>query len=378
MTRRFISPQEATVFEGSQFEHSLVIKDPEGIRGTRLDDRFYKIGRSPKSDICIHSQLVSREHATLKGILTDPPLFQIFRLSDGNPENRKSTNGIKINGKERDNWVLMHGDEIVFSSDSIAHYRIDPEPPYANGRVDIFLECLKDLAKRYLKSVNYINIAKATLQQILVLTQQIYGEVHSEVANCLIDIALLHHSQNDFANGETLFLQAIAIRKQALGEEHPDVVSAMLDLSAIYNSQALYAKAENLFLAALEIKKNLLGHEHPEIAASLVDLAAMYYPQRRYQEVKNLYENAIKIYKRSQNDEHSNILSVQKKLASVKKKLRPKWLSSNLLIPASLILLSGVIAYTFFALKSDIACVKVLPDGSTKLISGDECRQISK
>jgi tetratricopeptide (TPR) repeat protein len=163
-----------------------------------------------------------------------------------------------------------------------------------------------------------------------------------------------------------------------LGEENPDVVSAMLDLSAIYNSQALYSKSESLFLQALEIKKKVLGVEHPEIAASLVDLAAIYYSQKRYQEVKNLYEQAIKIYKRSLEDKHPHILAVQNKLANLKKKLRPKWLSFNVLIPASLILLSGVIAYTFFAPKTDIACVKVLPDGSTKSISGDECRQISK
>jgi len=150
------------------------------------------------------------------------------------------------------------------------------------------------------------------------------------------------------------------------------------DLAAIYNSQAFYQKAESLFLQALEIKKKVLGAEHPEVAASLVDLAAMYYAQKRYQEVKSLYEQAIKIYKRSLEDKHPHVLSVQKKLASIKKKLHPKWLSLNVLIPASLILLSGVIAYTFFAPKTDITCVKVLPDGSAKSISGDECRQISK
>jgi pSer/pThr/pTyr-binding forkhead associated (FHA) protein len=377
MTKRSINPQDATVVEGSQFEHYLILEDPEGSQRILLDGKSYILGRSTENEIVLRSQSVSREHATLTGISVPAPLSQIFRISNGTPEKGKSTNGLLINGEMRDSWVLMHGDEIVFSSNTTAIYQIEPEPPYANGKIGIFLGCLQRLAQNNRKSGKY-NDAENYLDQILIVNQHLHGDSHPYVANSLIDLAILNYSQNKLDKTEELFLQAIAIRKQTLGEEHTDVVSAMFDLSAIYNSQALYAKAENLFLTALEIKKNLLGHEHPEIAASLVDLAAMYYPQRRYQEVKNLYEKAIKIYKRSQNDEHANILSVQRKLASVRKKLRPKWLSSNLLISASLILLSGVIAYTFFALKNDIACVKVLPDGSTISISGDECRQISK
>ncbi|WP_434687762.1 tetratricopeptide repeat protein [Pseudanabaena minima] len=377
MTNRSIIPQDATVVEGSQFEHYLILKDPEGKQRILLDGKNYILGRSPENEIVLRSQSVSREHATLTGIAVSEPLLQIFRLSDGTPEKGKSTNGLLINGEMRESWILMHGDEIVFSSNTIATYRIEPDPPYANGRIGIFLECLYDLAQKDRKSGKYSE-AEKYLEQILIINQRLHGESHPHIANNLIDLAVLSYSQNLFDKTEKLFLQAIAIRKQALGEEHPDVASVMLDLAAIYNAQAFYQKAESLFLQALEIKKKVLGVEHPEVAASLVDLAAMYYSQKRYQEVKNLYEQAIKIYKRSLEDKHPNVLSVQKKLASIKKKLRPKWLSLNVLIPASLILLSGVIAYTFFAPKTDITCVKVLPDGSAKSISGDECRQISK
>ncbi|WP_271252285.1 tetratricopeptide repeat protein [Pseudanabaena sp. Chao 1811] len=371
--------QDSTVVEGSQFEHSLVVKDPEGMQGILLDDRFYKIGRSPKNDIVLRSQLVSREHATLTGILTDPPLFQMFRLSDGDLETGKSTNGLHINGERRDNWVLMHGDEIVFSSDTSAYYRIEPEPPYVNGKIDIFLDCLKKLAKTYIKARNYTNAAEGTLQQILVLTEQFYGKDHPNVANCLIDLAIFYYSQNNFTKAEPLFLQAISLRRKVLGEEHLDVASVMFDLAAIYNAQNLHTKAESIFLQALEIKQKLLGDHHPEIAAHMLDLAAIYYAQKRYQEVKNLYEKALKIHKRSLANDHPNIINIQKKLANIKKKLRPAWLSWQVLVSTALILITGGgIAYTFIAPKADITCVKVLPDGKTKSISAEECRQISK
>ncbi len=377
MIYRPMNLQDSTIVEGSQFEHFLILQDPEGEQKILLDNKSYVLGRSPENDILLRSQSVSREHATLTSIVVPAPLLQLFRLSDGTLEKGKSTNGVQFNGELRDSWILMNGDEIVFSSNSKAVYRIVPEPPYANGKVDVFLEGLHDLASNQSKAGNYTEAEKC-LDQILVINQKLYGESDPKVANCLIDLAVLSYSQNLFSKTENLFLQAIAIRKSALGDDHPEVAIAMLDLAAIYKTQALYDKAESMVLQALEIKQKVLGLEHPEIAASLVDLAALYYSQKRYQEVKNLYEQSIKIYRRSLEASHPSVVSVQKKLVSLKKKLRPKWLSWNVLVPASFVLLTGVVVYTILAPKTDITCVKVLPNGSTQSISGDECRQISK
>lgn len=369
--------QDATVVEGSQFEHFLILQDPEGEQRILLDSKSYRLGRSSENEIVVRSQSVSREHATLTGISLPPPLFQVFRLNDGASEQGKSTNGVLINGKIRNSWVLMQGDQIVFSSNSSAIYQILPEPPYANGKIGFFLECLHNLATSSMKSGKYTD-AENYLNQILILNQQLYGESNPNIANCLIDLAALKYSQNFFDKAESLFLQAIALRQKSLGAEHPDVAIAMFDLAAIYNKQALYEKAELMFLQAVTIKQKTLGENHPEIAANLVDLGAIYYSQKRYQEAKSLYEQSLKIYKQSFIAGHPNIVSVQKKLMNLNKKLRPKWLSWNIFIPASFVLLSGVVAYTFLSPKADISCLKVLTDGKVKLISGDECRQITK
>ena len=369
-----LTSQDATIVEGGQFEHYLILQDPQGQQRILLDGKRYVLGRSPENEIVLRSQSVSREHATLIGIPVTPPLLQVFRLSDGTPEKGKSTNGLLINGEMRDSWVLMHGDEIVFSSNTSAIYQIESEPPYANVKIGIFLDCLYELSQKAQKSNNYKD-AESYLEQILFLNQHIHGQSHPNVADCLIDLAVLNYSQNLSDRTEKLFLQAISMRKDTLGEEHPDVASAMFDLAAIYNTQSLYEKAELIFLEALAIQKKALGTEHIEIGYSLVNLAAMYLSQKRYREVKNLYEQVIKIYRRSLDHQHPKVLGIQKKLASVKKKLRPKWLSLNVLIPASLIILSGVIGYTVFAAKQDITCVNKLPDGTVKTISGDECRQ---
>ena len=371
--------QDATIFESGHFdenfEHFLILEDPEGTQKISLDSKSYVLGRSPENDIVLRSQSVSREHATIKALKVAQPLRLLFQISDGVVGKGKSTNGITINGELRESWVLVHGDQIVFSSNSKATYQVNPEP-YTNS-FGIFLEQLHNLAQKELKAGNTIE-AESYFHQILILTKQVYGQQHPSIANCLIDLAIVYYAQNLFDKTEEFFLEAITFRKKVLGEEHSDVALALLELAAIYNTQSMYARAEPLFLQALDIKKKLLGtEEHSEIADILVDLAGGYHAQKLYQQAKPLYEQALKIYKRSPQSANLQILAVQKKLVSINKKLRPKWLSPNVLVPIALVVFSGAIIYSFFVSKSDIACIKVLPNDKVQSISGEECRRIT-
>jgi|GEM_PF-906670 len=368
--------QDLTVVECGFVEHFLILQDPQGQQKISLNQQNYILGRSPEVDIILRSQSVSREHALLSAISVTP-LYQVFQLSDGTPESGKSTNGLIINGELRDSWILMHGDEIVFSSNTMAIYRIAPEPPYAGGKMGVFLEWLYELSQKERKFGRY-NFAENYLNQVLVISQRLYGERQPQVANCLLEIAILNFSQNLFDKAEALFLEAVDILKESLGVGHPDVNDARKELATIYNSQEMYEKAESLLLQVLEVKQDLFDDEHPEVAASLVDLAAICVSRKQYQIAKSYYEEALKIYKKTLKSGHPDILFIQRKLANTKQKLRPKWLSLNLLIPMSLLLLTGLVAYSFFAPRADITCIKVLPDGSVRSISGDECRRISK
>jgi tetratricopeptide (TPR) repeat protein len=367
--------QDATIVEGSQFDHYLMVQDPEGSHKILLNAPRYIVGRSPDVEIVLRSQSVSREHATIAMLTVEPPLRQLFQITNGTDKG-KSTNGITINGKTCDTWVLMDGDEIGFSSNSSAVYRVSPAPPYAQGKIGILLETLHKMAQRQQKGGKLAE-AEAYYQQILVLSQQLYGAEHPQIANCLLDLATIYHGQNLFDRTETYFLQAIAMRQKTLGDAHPDVAIAMQELAAIYHIQAMEDRAESMLRQALEIKQQHLGAEHPEIGASLVDLAEIYAAQKRYLEVKDLYERAIKIYRKSLSPNHPSLIKVQKKLVNLNKKLRPQWMSRSILIPFSLVAVCGVIIYIFFASKNDLPCIKVMPDGTTKSISGDECRRIS-
>ncbi|MEE3718455.1 tetratricopeptide repeat protein [Tumidithrix elongata RA019] len=363
--------------EGYQTEHYLIINDTKGEHKVPLSAAYYSLGRSPDCDIVLHSSLVSRQHATLLYLPVKPPLLKLFRIVDGNMEGLRSTNGIQINGKAYTSYVLVHGDEIVFSSNTKAYYCIEPEPPYKKGDYTEIIATLTDLAKSY-NSQNRFSEAEEFLLQVIDIKRQANIEVTLDVAESLIDLAAIYYSQQRFNESETIFLEAIEIKRKQLGNDHLDVATSLIDLAAIYNSQNRFMDAEVVFLEALKIKQKSLGADHPDIAASLVDLAAIYYAQNRYPDIIKSYKQALKIYKQRFGDNHANTIEVRKKLANIQNKNYPKWLSLNTVIAASLLILSGAILYSIFAQnQSNLLCVKTI-DGKEQTFRGAECQNLTK
>ena len=108
----------------SEVRHLLVIADPKSRRIVPLTENSYSIGRDPNSSILLYDRQVSRHHATLLRITdgqSEQPRYQII---DGNPQGRRSTNGIAVNGKSCLSHELKPGDLIYFSSKAQANYQI--------------------------------------------------------------------------------------------------------------------------------------------------------------------------------------------------------------------------------------------------------------
>ncbi len=66
------------------------------------------------------------------------------------------------------------------------------------------------------------------------------------------------------------------LRQQLLGDEHPDLAVTLKELAGIARQQGESEKAESLYLAALAINETILGSEHPETANNLNSLAVFY------------------------------------------------------------------------------------------------------
>jgi pSer/pThr/pTyr-binding forkhead associated (FHA) protein len=106
-----------------ELKHSLIIEDDRGRQEYILDAPTYSIGRDPKCDIRVDSQYVSRRHATLVQLLGDDGTLH-YRIVDGVPKGKPSSNGLMVNGKRLPACDLSDRDEIMLGPKISATYRI--------------------------------------------------------------------------------------------------------------------------------------------------------------------------------------------------------------------------------------------------------------
>ncbi|MGJ3252362.1 MAG: tetratricopeptide repeat protein [Elainellaceae cyanobacterium] len=133
----------------------------------------------------------------------------------------------------------------------------------------------------YLRERGNLNEAETLYQEVLVLSQNLFGDRHSYVATILNNLAGLYDSRGNYTEAESLYKQALELRLEALGDRHPDVATSLNNLAELYRSQGHYEAAEPLYLEALQIQKELLGdtrsaqasQRHPDVAGSLNNLA---------------------------------------------------------------------------------------------------------
>ncbi len=103
----------------------LVIEDDWGRREILLERDRYSLGRDPNSDICLHSQFVSRQHAVLVRV-NHVDETVAYQITDGDLSGKPSTNGLMINGKKCRSIQLQSEDAIVFGPKAKAIFRMIP------------------------------------------------------------------------------------------------------------------------------------------------------------------------------------------------------------------------------------------------------------
>ncbi len=102
--------------------HLLIVEDDKGRKEFRLTDSSYTLGRAKDANIRLHSQFVSRCHATLLKLLREDG-SEYYQIIDGNSNGQTSANGILVNGEKVPSHDLKNGDEIVFGPQVFAVYQ---------------------------------------------------------------------------------------------------------------------------------------------------------------------------------------------------------------------------------------------------------------
>ena len=104
-----------------RIDRRLIINDDKGRKEITLNNSVYSLGRDKGCDIRLHSQFVSRRHATLFKI-TQADGSDRYRIIDGDVYGKASSNGLLINGQKMSARDLEDGDKIFFGSQVYAIY----------------------------------------------------------------------------------------------------------------------------------------------------------------------------------------------------------------------------------------------------------------
>jgi pSer/pThr/pTyr-binding forkhead associated (FHA) protein len=108
----------------SELKHFLIIEgDRTGLQEHMLEASLHSVGRDPKCDIRLTSQFVSRRQATLVKIANEDGSFY-YRIVDGIPKGKTSSNGILVNGRKTLACDLQDRDEITFGPQIRATYHL--------------------------------------------------------------------------------------------------------------------------------------------------------------------------------------------------------------------------------------------------------------
>lgn len=159
----------------------------------------------------------------------------------------------------------------------------------------------------YLRQARYAE-AEPLLTEFLDLTEQIYGENHTETAKALNNLAQLLQDTNRLAQAEPLIRRALAINEQSYGTEHPSSVAINLNnLATLLQATNRLREAEPLMRRALAIDERSYGAEHPDVAKDLNNLATLLHDGNRLAEAEPLMRRALGIDEQSFGAEHPKV-----------------------------------------------------------------------
>lgn len=125
-------------------EHVLIVIDGKGQKEIVLSERVYSLGRGQNCDIRLHSQFVSRHHATLFK-RQDKEGEQYYRIVDGDSSGKVSVNGLLVNNRKVLFHDLQDGDKVIFGPQVSAIYQhrqydifptIPPDDPFDITLID--------------------------------------------------------------------------------------------------------------------------------------------------------------------------------------------------------------------------------------------------
>jgi hypothetical protein len=159
--------------------------------------------------------------------------------------------------------------------------------------------------------------AKSLYQQALDQVRAVSGEHHPSYATCLLRLAELHRSCEEYPAAEAYYRRGLDLLRADSGEEHPLVATSLSNLGQLHQMAGDYPMAEMLCQEAVDIQRRTLGEDHTSFAMSLNNLAAVNHAKGNYAAAEPLYRQSLAIMSKAWGESHPLMVELLHQLADL-------------------------------------------------------------
>ncbi len=99
--------------------------------------------------------------------------------------------------------------------------------------------------------------------------------VHPDIADCLHNMAIVYHDQEEFKRARTLYEEALSMRKQCQLPTHPDIASNINDIGYLLCDQGYIEEGFIYFEQAYDMRKTSEGGNQMDLADSFNNMGVV-------------------------------------------------------------------------------------------------------
>jgi serine/threonine-protein kinase len=159
-------------------------------------------------------------------------------------------------------------------------------------------------------SIGETALARRHLDRALVLTRQLFGEVHTHTLQTRLHIAMTFTEERKFAEAESLLREVLKVCPEVWPEDDPHRLSLLNGLGLALSGQKQHAQAEEILANVLKTNERVLGESHRETLAAMNNLAMVLHEQRKFDQAEKLLIKGLAISERTQGEGNPETLSI--------------------------------------------------------------------
>lgn len=118
--------------------------------------------------------------------------------------------------------------------------------------------------------------------------QAAWGRESAEYGAFLNEVGRYYHRRRKLETAERFYLDGFGVRVRVLGKDHPDVAESIVNLAVLYENQSRNQKAETYYRTAIEIRERVLGATSPRTIEAKEHFARLLHGMQQHEEASRL------------------------------------------------------------------------------------------